>query len=77
MVDGLVHYCVANMPGAVPLTSSETLNHATLPYVLALADEGIAALDVDSHLAAGLNVHLGNLVHPAVIEVLEYLTLAE
>ena len=44
MIDGIVHYCVANMPGAVPLTSSEALNNATLPFVLALAEKGMAAL---------------------------------
>ena len=45
IVDGIVHYCVANMPGSVPRTSSEALNNATLPHVLALADKGVAALD--------------------------------
>ena len=77
MVDEIVHYCVANMPGAVPLTSSEALNNATLPFVLALAENGMAALETDSHLAAGLNVHQGKLVHPAVIEALHHLTASE
>ena len=77
VVDGIVHYCVANMPGAVPLTSSETLNNATLPFVSALAEKGIAALEADSHLAAGLNVHRGKLVHPAVIEALHHLAAAK
>ena len=77
VVDGIVHYCVANMPGAVPLTSSEALNNATLPFVLALAENGMAALETDSHLAAGLNVHQGKLVHPAVIEAFHHLTAAE
>ena len=77
VVDGIVHYCVANMPGAVPLTSSEALNNATLPFVLALAENGMAALETDAHLAAGLNVHQGKLVHPAVIEALHHLTAAE
>ncbi len=77
VVDGIVHYCVANMPGAVPLTSSEALNNATLPFVLALADKGMAALEADSHLAAGLNVHKGKLMHPAVIEALHNVTAAE
>jgi len=77
VVDGVVHYCVTNMPGAVPLTSSEALNNATLPFVLALAEKGMAALEGDSHLAAGLNVHQGKLVHPAVIEALNHLTAAE
>ena len=76
-IDGIVHYCVANMPGAVPLTSSEALNNATLPFVLALAENGMAALETDAHLAAGLNVHQGKLVHPAVIEALHHLTAAE
>ena len=77
MVDEIVHYCVANMPGAVPLTSSEALNNSTLPFVLELADKGMAALEADSHLAAGLNVHQGKLVHQAVIESLNHLIAAE
>ena len=76
VVDGIIHYCVANMPGAVPLTSSEALNNATLPFVLKLAEKGMSALEADSHLAAGLNVHQGKLVHPAVIEALQHLTAA-
>jgi alanine dehydrogenase len=70
VVDGIIHYCVANMPGAVPLTSSHALNHATLPFGLRLAAEGMAALDEDPHLRAGLNVHRGRIVHPAVAESL-------
>ncbi len=70
VVDGIIHYCVANMPGAVPLTSSHALNHATLPFGLRLAAKGLAALDEDPHLRAGLNVQRGRLVHPAVIESL-------
>ena len=77
VIDNIVHYCVANMPGAVPLTSSEALNNATLPHVLALADNGMAALQADQHLAAGLNVHQGKLVHPAVIDALGHLSAAE
>ena len=69
-VDGVVHYCVANMPGAVPRTSALALNNSTLPYVIALADKGLAALDADPHLAAGLNVKDGKLSHPAVIDAL-------
>ena len=69
-VDGVVHYCVANMPGAVPRTSALALNNSTLPYVIALADHGLAALDADPHLAAGLNVKDGKLTHDAVIEAL-------
>lgn len=69
-VDGIVHYCVANMPGSVPRTSSQALNNATLPFTLALADKGERALDEDSHLMAGLNIRGGKIVHPAVIEAL-------
>lgn len=65
-VDGIVHYCVANMPGAVPVTSAQALNNATLPFVIKLADKGLAALDEDPHLAAGLNVRGGRVVHEAV-----------
>src|SRR5262252_3337379 len=65
-VDGIIHYCVANMPGAVPVTSSQALNNATMPYVIKLADKGLAALDEDKRLAAGLNVRSGRIVHPAV-----------
>jgi alanine dehydrogenase len=60
-VDGVIHYCVANMPGSVPRTSSYALNNATLPYGLALADDGIAAIKRSSDLLAGLNVHRGQL----------------
>ena len=69
-VDGIVHYCVANMPGSVPLTSSHALNNATLPFTLALADKGLKALDENPHLMEGLNVKDGKIVHPAVIEAL-------
>jgi len=69
-VDGVVHYCVANMPGAAPRTSSEALGHATLPFGLALADHGLDALKRDKHLAKGLNVLGGQLTHPAVAEAL-------
>ena len=70
VVDGIVHYCVANMPGAVPLTSSHALNHATLPFGLALADNGLAALAENPHLRAGLNVHRGKVTHKAVADSL-------
>ena len=70
VVDGIVHYCVANMPGAVPLTSSHALNHATLPFGLALADYGLAALARDPHLRDGLNIHRGRITHRAVAESL-------
>ena len=69
-VDGVVHYCVANMPGAAPRTSSEALGNATLPFGLALADHGLKALERDPHLARGLNVLKGELTHPAVAEAL-------
>jgi len=63
----VVHYCVANMPGAVARTSTFALNNATLPFVLALANKGVKrALVEDPHLAAGLNVHAGEITHPGV-----------
>jgi alanine dehydrogenase len=68
-VDGIIHYCVANMPGAVPITSSHALNNATLPFALALADKGIRAFD-DAHLRGGLNVYSGKITHRAVAESL-------
>ena len=62
VVDGVVHYCVANMPGAVARTSTFALNNATLPFALALADKGWRqALKDDPHLRAGLNVHDGKI----------------
>jgi alanine dehydrogenase len=70
VVDGVVHYCVANMPGAAPRTSSEALVHATLPFGLSLADKGLDALKADKHLAKGLNVLKGQITHPAVAEAL-------
>jgi alanine dehydrogenase len=69
-VDGIVHYCVANMPGAVPLTSSQALNNATLPFGLALADKGFAAVLENPHLRQGLNVFRGGLTHKAVADSL-------
>ncbi|THD77997.1 MAG: alanine dehydrogenase [Phenylobacterium sp.] len=69
-IDGVVHYCVANMPGAAPRTSSEALGHATLPFGLQLADKGLDALKKNKHLARGLNVLKGELTHPAVAEAL-------
>jgi alanine dehydrogenase len=70
-VDGITHYCVANMPGAVPITSTYALTNATLPYVLALADHGIdEALERDPGLRLGLNVKDGEITHPAVAEAL-------
>ena len=70
-VDGVVHYCVANMPGSVPLTSSEALNNATLPHVLALAEHGVAALERDPHLANGLNVRGGEVTYSAVLDAMQ------
>jgi alanine dehydrogenase len=69
-IDGVVHYCVANMPGAAPRTSSEALNNATLPFGLALADHGLDALKKDPHLARGLNVLGGQITYPAVAEAM-------
>src|ERR1700683_4907771 len=69
-VDGIVHYCVANMPGAVPVTSSQALNNATLPFGLALASKGVAAAIENPHLRAGLNVHRGRLTHKSAAESL-------
>ena len=75
VVDGIIHYCVANMPGAVPQTSAAALNNATLPYGLALADKGIAALENGTEtgrgLLAGLNVHRGKVTSQAVAESLD------
>jgi alanine dehydrogenase len=71
-VDGVIHYCVTNMPGAVPRTSAFALNNATLPYVRALADKGWElATAEDRGLAAGLNVVDGEVVHPAVAQALK------
>jgi alanine dehydrogenase len=70
VIDGVVHYCVANMPGAAPRTSSEALVHATLPLGLALADKGLDALKADVHLAHGLNILHGQVTHPAVAQAL-------
>ena len=67
VTDGIVHYCVTNMPGAVARTSAVALNNATLPFVLALADSGWRqACYEDRHLRAGLNVHAGQITHKAV-----------
>ena len=65
-VDGVIHYCVANMPGAVPVSSAQALNNATLPFVIKLAERGLAAFDRDPHLAAGLNVRDGRIMHSVV-----------
>lgn len=71
--EGIVHYCVANMPGGVARTSTFALTNATLPFVLALADKGYRqALQDDAHLREGLNVHQGRVTYQAVAEVLGY-----
>lgn len=71
VVDDVIHYCVTNMPGAVPRTSARALNNATLPFVLAIADKGWRkAMQDDVHLRNGLNVHAGRITHPAVAESL-------
>lgn len=73
LVDGIVHYCVANMPGAVARTSTYALNNVTLPHALRIADLGWrAALRADPHLAAGLNVHAGKVTFEAVARELGY-----
>jgi alanine dehydrogenase len=70
--EGVVHYCVTNMPGAVAKTSAQALNNATLPFTLALADKGLAkALADDPHLANGLNTHQGAIIYQAVAEALQ------
>jgi alanine dehydrogenase len=71
--EGVVHYCVTNMPGAVARTSTVALNNATLPYVLALADHGWQrALREDAHLRNGLNICRGRVTHPAVARDLDF-----
>jgi alanine dehydrogenase len=70
-VDGITHYCVTNMPGAVPITSTYALTNATLPYVLELADAGVEeALEQSEQLRHGLNVQAGEITHPAVAQAL-------
>jgi alanine dehydrogenase len=67
IVDDVVHYCVANMPGAVPQTSTYALNNATLPFTLSMANKGFKkAMQQDPHLMAGLNVHQGKGTYQAV-----------
>jgi len=72
IVDDVVHYCVANMPGAVPHTSTYALTNATLPYALALANNGLQAMQNDPGLLNGLNVHQGKVTHEAVAQALNY-----
>ncbi len=72
-VDGIIHYCVANMPGGVARTATFALTNATLPFALALADKGSArALREDPHLLNGLNIHAGQITHAAVASALEH-----
>ena len=72
IVDGIVHYCVANMPGAVARTSTYALNNVTLPHALRIADLGWkGALRADPHLRAGLNVAQGKLTYRAVADALD------
>ncbi|MDE0841079.1 MAG: alanine dehydrogenase [Porticoccaceae bacterium] len=72
IVDNIIHYCVANMPGAVARTSTFALTNATLPFVMKLADFGLQALTSDVHLLAGLNVHRGLVTFKAVSDTLGY-----
>jgi alanine dehydrogenase len=79
-VDGVTHYCVANMPGAVPITSTYALTNATLPYAIALADHGVdGAIRRDPGLRLGINVAAGKVTHPAVAEGvgMEYVSVEE
>jgi alanine dehydrogenase len=70
-VDGVVHYCVANMPGAVPRTSTVALNNATLPFILALANQGYQeAMKRNPHLLHGLNICQGKITYEAVADAL-------
>ena len=72
-VHNSTYYCVANMPGGVPATSTRALTNATLPYVVALANKGAkAAIDADAALAKGLNTHAGKVMHPAVADAFGY-----
>ncbi len=72
VVDDVVHYCVANMPGGVARTASMALNNATLPYALALADDPLGAMLNDKNLLNGLNVYAGHVTYRAVAEALGY-----
>jgi alanine dehydrogenase len=71
-VEGIIHYCVANMPGAVPLTSSYALNNATLPFGLAIAADGLAAVLDNPYLRSGLNIHRGRVTYKAVADSLGF-----
>ncbi|GGA76154.1 alanine dehydrogenase [Arenimonas soli] len=71
-VDGIIHYCVANMPGGVARTSTFALTNATLPYAVKLANKGVQAMLDDEHLLNGLNVHAGKITYEAVARDLGY-----
>jgi alanine dehydrogenase len=80
LVDGVIHYCVANMPGAVPRTSTLGLSNATLPYILKLANQGFAqAIQSDPALARGVNTYRGHITYASVAEAfeMEYMPLSE
>jgi len=71
IVDGVVHYCVANIPGSVPRTSTFALTNVTLPYVLEIANKGLKnAIKEDAALAKGVNIHKGVITHPAVAQAM-------
>ena len=67
--EGVIHFGVPNMPGAVPWTATQALNNSTLPYVMQLANDSMAALDKNKALAKGLNIQQGQIIHPAVRDV--------
>ena len=70
--DDIVHYCVTNMPGAVPLTATEALNSVTLPYIKELAQKGVqSTLETNKHIRNGLNIKGVEIIHPSVKEALE------
>src|SRR5690554_3022847 len=70
VIDDVVHYCVANMPGGVARTSTIALNNATLPYGIALANKGLQAMIDDKNFLNGLNLHRGDITYKAVHDVL-------
>ena len=72
VVDGVIHYCVANMPGGVARTATQALNNVTLPFVLQLADNPVRALLTNANLRNGLNIHCGRVTHKAVADSLGY-----
>jgi alanine dehydrogenase len=79
IIDGVLHYCVANMPGAVPRTSTFALNHQTAPYIIELANHGLDALRRNSALQMGLSTYQGTITYHAVAEAfaLPYQSAAE